>query len=100
MKDRMGAALAFLGSWLLLVRTAAPSYYLDDSAETCAAAALVGVPHPPGYPLYTLLSSLFLRIPVGETPFRLNLMAAFWASACAALLYRLLRVRIGAAFPL
>ncbi len=43
-----------------------------DSGDLVAAAALFGVPHPPGYPLYTALAGLLIRIPG---------MTASWKSA-------------------
>ncbi len=38
--------------------------YWYDSAEYVAAAVTIGIPHPPGYPLYTLIAHTFTWLPV------------------------------------
>ncbi len=40
------------------------------------AAATLGVAHPPGYPLFTMLGHLFSLVPLGPIPFRVNLLSA------------------------
>jgi len=47
-----------------------------DSGELIGAVASGGVIHPPGYPLYALLGSVFLHLPLGSVAFRLNLLSA------------------------
>lgn len=39
-----------------------PSVGLEDSGELATAAQVLGVPHPPGYPLWTMLGWLFCRL--------------------------------------
>lgn len=51
----------------------------------------LGVLHPPGYPLFSLLTSLWVRIPLGSVAFRLNCFAAALGAAAAVLLYVLWR---------
>src|SRR5262249_36239777 len=46
-----------------------------DSAELTTAAASWGVPHPPGYPLYTLFAHLCTRLPL-EPAFSFHLTSA------------------------
>ena len=59
-----------------------------DGGELLAAANTFGVPHPPGYPTYTLLLRLFATVvPVGDFAFRGNLLSAVAATASVALLY-------------
>jgi tetratricopeptide (TPR) repeat protein len=60
---------------------------LDDSGETVTVAALLGIGHPPGYPLHTLLANVWLRLPLAGLPPRLNLLASFCGALSAALLY-------------
>ena len=66
--------------------TAARSFYWGDGGELVAVARTLGIAHPPGYPLYTLLGALAVRVPIGDPFFRLSLMSAiFGAAACGVL---------------
>ena len=56
-----------------------------DSGELAVAAAVLGVPHPPGYPTWTLLAWVFTHLPVGELARRVVLLSAFSAAAAVAL---------------
>ncbi len=53
---------AFLISFGVYFFTLAPTVTLEDSGELAVAADYLGVPHPPGYPIWTVLSWLFTRI--------------------------------------
>jgi hypothetical protein len=54
---------------------------MGDSAELLSAAVQWGVPHPPGYPLYTLIAHMFARLPLFETAFRVHLTSALFHAA-------------------
>ena len=74
-----------------------------DGGEFLAAANTFGVPHPPGYPTYTLLLKLFATVvPVGDFAYRGNLLSAVLGAATATLLYwAILRIctRVGKGGP-
>jgi len=82
---RTGAPFVFLSAFALYVVTLHPAFPPDDSPETVAVAANLGIQHAPGYPLVTILGRLAAQLPVGGICFRLNLLAAALGSACAAL---------------
>jgi Flp pilus assembly protein TadD len=42
--------------------TLAPTVTLEDSGELATASAFLGVPHPPGYPIWTVVTWLFTKI--------------------------------------
>ena len=42
--------------------TLAPTLTLEDSGELAVAADYLGVPHPPGYPIWTIISWIFTKI--------------------------------------
>ena len=85
-------ALIGLGAFVLYLITLCPTIFVEDSAEFSTAAAIFGVPHPPGYPLYTLLAALFVRVlPVGDVAFRSNVFSAACGFAAVAVLWLLLR---------
>lgn len=49
------------------------------------------VAHPPGYPLFTLLAKLFIKvIPVGSVAWRVNLLTAVCGALCASVVYLLI----------
>src|SRR5881275_3172558 len=87
---RDGAAALTLAAGFLLIylRTLCPTVYLGDSGEICTAIATGGVPHPPGYPLFSLLGRVALVIiPFGEPAFRLGCLVAAAAAAAVGGLY-------------
>src|SRR5258705_369477 len=86
----LGLALAF---GVLYVLTLCPTVTWYDSAEYAGAAVTLGIPHPPGYPLYTLLAAAFVQLPF-EPAYSVNLMSAVFASVALALAY-LLQRRVG-----
>lgn len=49
-----------------------------DSAELVTASAIWGVPHSPGYPLFTVIGHAFASIPLGSVPWRIHLTSAFF----------------------
>lgn len=81
----------------LYLRTLAPSVatVFDDSPEFQLVCYLLGVAHPTGYPLYTLLGKLFTLLPVGDVAYRVNLMSALFAAMALAWLALLLRELTG-----
>ncbi|XP_067913913.1 protein O-mannosyl-transferase TMEM260 [Heterodontus francisci] len=59
-----------------------------DSGELVTAACELGVAHPPGYPLFTLLARLAMTIlPLGSPVFRVNVLNAMLGAATASLLF-------------
>ena len=66
----------------------------SDSGELASAAYTWGVPHPTGYPLWTLLGFLITRLPFGDPAFRTNVLSAICGAAAAALV-ALAVVRLG-----
>jgi hypothetical protein len=68
--------LVFAGALALYLSTLAPDLLPADSGEFQIVGPLLGVAHPPGYPLFTLLAKGFALIPLGTVPWRLNAMGA------------------------
>lgn len=66
-----------------------------DSAEFAGAAQVLGIPHPPGYPLYTMLGRLYVLLLPGEPAFAVNLMSAVHGALAVALVY-LVQRQLGA----
>ena len=87
------SAAIFISMLVLYILTLHPFFPLGDSGEFVVVAKTTGVAHPPGFPLYTLLSFFFSRIPFGNLITRLNLLSAIFGSLAATttflLVYRL-----------
>jgi len=60
--DWLAFAVAFVLAFAVFGYTCAPSVTLEDSGELVVAADYLGVPHPPGYPLWTILAWIFKSI--------------------------------------
>lgn len=83
--------ISFFVPLTLYMVTLAPSVLNDDAAEYQTILPALGVAHPTGYPLYTLLGHLFTRItPFGDMAYRVNLFSAVAGAGTIAVLYLLL----------
>jgi len=73
----MVALVAAFVAGVVYFWTAAPNVTLLDSGEFVVAAQHFGVPHPTGYPLWTLLAWLFQLLPLGNAAWEINLFSGF-----------------------
>jgi hypothetical protein len=60
-----------------------------DGGDFITAAWVLGVPHPTGYPTYTLLARVFTWLPLGSVAWRVNLFSGMAGTGAVALLYLL-----------
>src|SRR5581483_3604795 len=67
--------LVSLPVFVVYLATLNPALFRNDSPETITACFTLGVPHPPSYPLYTLLGHLFGLHLVGNPAFTINLFS-------------------------
>ena len=72
---------------LFYTLTLFPTVTYGDNGSLITAAYTLGIPHPPGYPLYTLVANLFSHIPFGSVAWRINLASAVFGSGTAIFLY-------------
>jgi hypothetical protein len=90
----------FLVALIAYVTTAAPDVLPADAGEFQLVATLLGVAHPTGYPLYTMVGHLFVRLlPWGTPAYRLNVMSGLLAASTLVLVARATRLwarRLGA----
>ena len=83
--DPAALAAAVLGPLLLYAATMPRTVVLEDDSLFLLAGVHLGVAHPPGYPLYTLIVHLFTRLPFGEAALLGHLSSAvLGALACGA----------------
>ena len=71
--------------WGVYFATLAPEVTLEDSGELVTGSMYAGIPHPPGYPVWTIYSWLWTAlVPVGNMAWRVALAeATAGALACA-----------------
>jgi len=78
------AALVALVVLLGYLVSLAPSVTFWDAGELIAAMKILGIPHPPGTPLFIVMGHVWAMIfPFGEFAFRTNLLSALFSAAGA-----------------
>src|SRR5258706_4829718 len=92
---------------ILYTLTLSPGLLPADAGEYQVVGAVLGVAHPPGFALYTLLSWLVSRVPGVPPATAINFLSALLAAGALSLLSRAVRgltgsalAGVGAAAPL
>src|SRR5688572_23594484 len=84
------AAAGVVGAVILVIYivTIAPTTQFWDTSEYMSAARVLGIPHPPGNPLFVLMAHVWALLPLATSyALRLNLFAAFTSAVSSALLF-------------
>src|SRR3989339_406842 len=89
--SRYLSILAFIFPLSIYILTACPTVYVGDSGEMITAAYYLGIPHPPGYPLYTMFGKLMSTLPLFTIAYRVNLTASFFGALSILFSYLLFR---------
>jgi hypothetical protein len=80
-------AAVFLVFLYAAMNSAYPAFANDDSPETIAASYTLGIQHPPGYPLFTMLGKIFLTLHIGAPAINMNFFSCFLAAVLLACVY-------------
>lgn len=83
------AVLGFL-VFVTYALTMAPGLMYTDSGELAAACTTLGVAHPTGYPLFTLLGHVWTMMSWGSPISALNLLAGVWVASAVGSTYLLM----------
>ena len=90
--DRLATLAAVAVPLAVYALGACRTVYVGDSGDLSTAVAVLGIPHPSGYPLYVLLGWIWTRalffLPL---PWSLSLFSAACAAAACGALYRVAR---------
>ena len=87
--DLLAAAVVTLVALAIYVQTLAPGLLRADSGEFQTLAVTGGLAHPTGYPIYLLAAKASTCIPVGDVPYRVNLLSALMGALAAGGMYLL-----------
>ncbi|XP_069807229.1 protein O-mannosyl-transferase TMEM260 [Dendropsophus ebraccatus] len=83
-----GSFVVFTCVFAVYIKTLHPSIPGGDSGELITAAYELGVAHPPGYPLFTLLAKLaIVLVPIDSVAYRVNLLCCLFGAVAASLLF-------------
>ena len=95
--DKVNAAIAafvFIFTFIIYRLTVQPTLSYWDCGEFIACSYILGIPHPPGFPLFVIIGRLFSIMPLAaDICLRVNLLSVISSSAAACFGY-LLNVRI------
>ncbi len=78
------AAAMFVVVFVGYLVTLAPTVTFWDAGEFLAASKTLGIPHPPGTPVFTFVANVWAKIiPFGSYSYRVNLMSAVFSATAA-----------------
>src|SRR5438093_13489877 len=83
--------VVFVALFGLYAYSAPRTVTLEDDGLFIMSSYFLGIDHPPGYPLHTLLGKLFTLLPVGSVAFRVHLLSAFFGALTCVMLWLGLR---------
>ena len=78
---------AVVGPLYLYTLTMPTQVYLEDDGLFLTATAHLGVAHPPGYPLYTLIGYLFMQLPFSTLAAAGHFYSAFFGALACGTVY-------------
>ena len=97
--DSLALAAAVLGPLVVYVLTLSHTVALEDDGLFLMAGAHLGIAHPPGYPIYTLILHLFMQLPFGTPAFLGHLSSAVLGALACGGVYLCARLLGAAALP-
>ena len=86
--EKLISTLLFIITFAIYFSTMAPTVSFWDTGEFIATSHILGIPHPPGSPLYLLVGKFFSLIPISsDIAYRVNLFSPLISAATISLLF-------------
>lgn len=83
--------IIFATTLAVYINNLSPSVHGGDSGDFITAAIAKGIPHPSGYPLYTMLGAIFTSLPISATfAWKYALVSSIFASLASVIAYLLI----------
>ena len=82
--------LIFIITLSVYIVSSPPVISTGDSGEFMTGAAVLGISHPPGFPVYTIVTRLFYNIPIANPGWRMEFGSMFTAAVAAMFLFSLM----------
>jgi len=84
----LGFVVVFVIAMVMYIRTLSPTVAFWDAGEFIATSYSLGIPHPPGTPLYVLVGRIFSLLPIADSiAVRVNLLSAFFSALAVSFVY-------------
>jgi len=97
--DWMQAGMVAVFLFALYAATAPRTVALEDDGLFILSSYFLGIEHPPGYPLYTLLGKLFTYLPFGSVAYRVHLLTGMFGALTGAAAWFCARALIAGRLP-
>lgn len=97
--DWTHAGAVALALFALYAVTAPRTVALEDDGLFILSSYFLGIEHPPGYPLFTLIGHLFTFLPFGSVAYRVHLASAFFGALTGGLVWLCARSLIPGRLP-
>lgn len=92
--------IAAVIAFSVYLATLAPTVWFIDSGELSAVASTMGIAHPTGYPLFTIIGHIFTLLPFSDSEvYKLNVMSAFFCAVGIFIFFLLARFVYSSATP-
>ena len=97
--DWTQAGLVALALFAVYASTAVRTVATEDDGLFLLSSYFLGIEHPPGYPLFTLIGHLFGALPFGSVAYRVHLASALFGALTGAVAWLCARSLIPGRLP-
>jgi len=97
--DWLQAGIVAAALFALYAATAPRSVALEDDGLFILSSYFLGIEHPPGYPLFTLIGHLFTYLPFGSVAYRVHLASAMFGALTCGAAWLCARALVGGRLP-